>query len=79
MDIYHINLRCNLHKSLGGPIMNFSMLFGIREILCVGDLQLPVLFNQSEEDERIVLELVTIGSVERETALCSPLLLSETT
>lgn len=70
MDVDHINLRYTPCKSLGGPIMKVSTLLGVREILCVGDLELSILLNKSEDAEGVVVELITIDSVEYDCELC---------
>ena len=44
--------------------MKLSTLLGIREILALGELELPILLDKSVNGERIVLEFIPVGSVE---------------
>lgn len=72
--VYSIYLCCALRESLSGQTMpDLSTLHGIREILEVDDLELPILFNKSEDANRIIVERITIGSVEHGSELCSTL------
>ena len=68
--VYLIDLGRPLSKSLGDPSMEPSTLLGIRVILHIGDLEFPILLNKSEDCERIIVDLIAVDSVERDSMLC---------
>ena len=58
---YFTDLRCPLSQGFCSPAAKFTALLGILETPIIGDTELPVFFNESNDDECIVA-VVELGA-----------------
>ena len=59
---YFTDLHCPLSQGFCSPGAKFTALLGILETPIIGDTELPVFFNESNDDECIVI-VVELGAV----------------
>lgn len=50
--------------------MEVSAFFRIREIFVFLDLEFPILFNNSDDRECVIVKLIAVDGVERGRVLC---------
>ena len=50
----------SLGQSLGNPTVEVAPLLGVREVLALKDLEFPILLDECEDGDRIVVECGSI-------------------